>query len=263
MSKGESGPAGDTGAPWRGRETRLEHFVAPLQPLPPFAPSPRGQSLGQRGEQVQRHRLDHCHPCVAAAAAFAAFAPFASFAPHVPTFAWLSPHARTRPTWLRRFPSRPAVLSFVINVFIVAVFAEAFYNKPDIDASDIDLLHSVRGARPHVTFSQRTHARVPLPLSFPTPPPPSLAHHLTLHGLASSQGEALEKIYGKAFKYIWALGLLAAGQSSTMTGTYAGVSRSNCAFLSHGCCCRPCPFHRRRDSHAVPHRVPPRRQVNL
>jgi len=33
---------------------------------------------------------------------------------------------------------------------------------------------------------------------------------------------ALELVFGKAAKYIWAVGLLAAGQSSTMTGTYAG-----------------------------------------
>ena len=28
--------------------------------------------------------------------------------------------------------------------------------------------------------------------------------------------------FGNSSKYIWAIGLLAAGQSSTMTGTYAG-----------------------------------------
>jgi natural resistance-associated macrophage protein len=33
---------------------------------------------------------------------------------------------------------------------------------------------------------------------------------------------ALQTVFGDASKYIWALGLLAAGQSSTMTGTYAG-----------------------------------------
>lgn len=33
---------------------------------------------------------------------------------------------------------------------------------------------------------------------------------------------ALEGLYGDGAKYIWALGLLAAGQSATMTGTYAG-----------------------------------------
>lgn len=33
---------------------------------------------------------------------------------------------------------------------------------------------------------------------------------------------ALQLSFGKSAKYIWAIGLLAAGQSSTMTGTYAG-----------------------------------------
>lgn len=34
--------------------------------------------------------------------------------------------------------------------------------------------------------------------------------------------DALSDAFGKNAKYIWAVGLLAAGQSSTMTGTYAG-----------------------------------------
>ena len=35
-------------------------------------------------------------------------------------------------------------------------------------------------------------------------------------------GEYLECKFGSALKYIWAIGILAAGQSSTMTGTYSG-----------------------------------------
>jgi natural resistance-associated macrophage protein len=35
-------------------------------------------------------------------------------------------------------------------------------------------------------------------------------------------GQYLGRTYGPAMVYIWALGLLAAGQSSTMTGTYTG-----------------------------------------
>ena len=34
--------------------------------------------------------------------------------------------------------------------------------------------------------------------------------------------DALSSTFGNGAKYIWAIGLLAAGQSSTMTGTYAG-----------------------------------------
>lgn len=37
-----------------------------------------------------------------------------------------------------------------------------------------------------------------------------------------SASYALQDNFGDASKYIWAIGLLAAGQSSTMTGTYAG-----------------------------------------
>lgn len=33
---------------------------------------------------------------------------------------------------------------------------------------------------------------------------------------------ALQDSFGNSAKYIWAVGLMAAGQSSTMTGTYAG-----------------------------------------
>lgn len=45
-------------------------------------------------------------------------------------------------------------------------------------------------------------------------------------GLANA-GEYLQQEYGGGFfpiLYIWAIGLLAAGQSSTMTGTYTGTS---------------------------------------
>jgi len=38
----------------------------------------------------------------------------------------------------------------------------------------------------------------------------------------SSGGVFLGCEFGEAAMYIWALGILAAGQSSTMTGTYAG-----------------------------------------
>ncbi|CAM9277505.1 unnamed protein product, partial [Discosporangium mesarthrocarpum] len=38
----------------------------------------------------------------------------------------------------------------------------------------------------------------------------------------SSAGNSLRATLGGATKYVWAVGLLAAGQSSTMTGTYAG-----------------------------------------
>ncbi|MCO5608493.1 hypothetical protein L7F22_062704 [Adiantum nelumboides] len=69
-------------------------------------------------------------------------------------------------------------ISFIINVFVVSVFAKAFFGT--------DIAESI--------------------------------------GLANA-GQYLQAQYGGGFfpiLYIWAVGLLAAGQSSTMTGTYAG-----------------------------------------
>ncbi|XP_072019853.1 natural resistance-associated macrophage protein 2-like isoform X3 [Amphiura filiformis] len=63
-------------------------------------------------------------------------------------------------------------ISFLINLFVVAVFAAAFFGKDD----------------------------------------PSLIN----------AGHWIHEKYGNALKIIWGVGLLAAGQSSTMTGTYAG-----------------------------------------
>lgn len=69
-------------------------------------------------------------------------------------------------------------VSFIINVFVVTVFAKAFFGT--------EMAESI--------------------------------------GLANA-GEYLQEKYGGGYfpiLYIWAIGLLAAGQSSTMTGTYAG-----------------------------------------
>uniref|UniRef100_A0A7S1VBS6 Natural resistance-associated macrophage protein n=1 Tax=Sexangularia sp. CB-2014 TaxID=1486929 RepID=A0A7S1VBS6_9EUKA len=68
------------------------------------------------------------------------------------------------------------LVSFIINLFVVSVFAEAFHNERD--------------------------------------------EHLDI-GL-SQAGHKLGARYGPVALYVWAIGLLAAGQSSTMTGTYAG-----------------------------------------
>jgi NRAMP (natural resistance-associated macrophage protein)-like metal ion transporter len=67
------------------------------------------------------------------------------------------------------------LISFIINMFVVCVFAEGFFGTSD--ASDIGLHNA---------------------------------------------GDYLNNKYGSFALYIWAIGLLAAGQSSTMTGTYAG-----------------------------------------
>ncbi|CAO2624970.1 Natural resistance-associated macrophage protein 1 [Lemmus lemmus] len=64
-------------------------------------------------------------------------------------------------------------VSFIINLFVIAVFGQAFYQQTNEEA-------------------------------------------------VSHAGVILGCLFGPAALYIWAVGLLAAGQSSTMTGTYAG-----------------------------------------
>lgn len=46
--------------------------------------------------------------------------------------------------------------------------------------------------------------------------------HLIVRGCVCVQGVVLGCFFGPAALYIWAIGILAAGQSSTMTGTYSG-----------------------------------------
>lgn len=57
-----------------------------------------------------------------------------------------------------------------------------------------------------------------LSLSCPCPPAGEALQDIGLE----NAGQYLGRTYGPAMVYIWALGLLAAGQSSTMTGTYTG-----------------------------------------
>lgn len=70
------------------------------------------------------------------------------------------------------------VVSFIINLFVTAVFAKSFYGTPEAESIGL-----------------------------------------------SNAGQLLQEKYGGGLfpiLYIWAIGLLAAGQSSTITGTYAG-----------------------------------------
>lgn len=49
-----------------------------------------------------------------------------------------------------------------------------------------------------------------------------LSKQVTTSLSLSPQGVVLGCYFGPAALYIWAVGILAAGQSSTMTGTYSG-----------------------------------------
>ncbi|KAI1891082.1 hypothetical protein AGOR_G00160240 [Albula goreensis] len=89
-------------------------------------------------------------------------------------------------------------VSFLINVFVVAVFAEAFYGKKNYEVSEM----CNKTGSPHTDL-------------FPVA-------NTTLEVDIYKGGVVLGCYFGPAALYIWAVGILAAGQSSTMTGTYSG-----------------------------------------
>ncbi|MGH0176989.1 UNVERIFIED_CONTAM: hypothetical protein FKN15_013655 [Acipenser sinensis] len=89
-------------------------------------------------------------------------------------------------------------ISFLINVFVVAVFAEAFYGRTNEEVHDVC-----------------TNSSSPYSNLFPL-------NNQTLEVDIYKGGVVLGCFFGPAALYIWAVGILAAGQSSTMTGTYSG-----------------------------------------
>lgn len=91
-------------------------------------------------------------------------------------------------------------VSFVINVFVVSVFAHGLYGKKNQDIVDMCTNSSL--------IDEATKA---------FDPPTEL-----VDGDLYKGGIFLGCAFGVAALYIWAVGILAAGQSSTMTGTYAG-----------------------------------------
>ncbi|XP_050293808.1 protein Malvolio-like isoform X2 [Anthonomus grandis grandis] len=93
-------------------------------------------------------------------------------------------------------------VSLIINIFVLAVFAHGLYNKTNKEVHDSCLKY------PSIDASV-----------FPSTGPE--ANELVDSDLYNG-GIFLGCTYGLAAMYIWAVGILAAGQSSTMTGTYAG-----------------------------------------
>jgi len=89
-------------------------------------------------------------------------------------------------------------VSFIINVFVVSVFAEGLYGKTNADVYKMCILNN------------NSHSdQIP-------------NNNLTFEADIYKGGIFLGCQYQSPAMYIWALGILAAGQSSTMTGTYAG-----------------------------------------
>ncbi|GCC19588.1 hypothetical protein chiPu_0018415 [Chiloscyllium punctatum] len=89
-------------------------------------------------------------------------------------------------------------VSFLINVFVVSVFAQAFYDKTNAQVHND-------------CFNQSGPYSNLFPLN-----------NRTFDVNIYKGGVVLGCYFGAAALYIWAIGILAAGQSSTMTGTYSG-----------------------------------------
>ncbi|XP_049624023.1 natural resistance-associated macrophage protein 1 [Suncus etruscus] len=90
-------------------------------------------------------------------------------------------------------------VSFFINLFVMAVFGQAFYQQTNQAAFNVC-----------ANSSLHDYAMI-----FPK-------NNLTVAVDIYQGGVILGCLFGPIALYIWAVGLLAAGQSSTMTGTYAG-----------------------------------------
>ncbi|KAL4221936.1 hypothetical protein ACF0H5_017988 [Mactra antiquata] len=89
-------------------------------------------------------------------------------------------------------------VSFLINVFVVSVFAEGFYGKNATTVYE----GCIANKNPHADVFNTTEEDINVDIF--------------------KGGVFLGCQFGLAAMYIWAVGILAAGQSSTMTGTYTG-----------------------------------------
>ncbi|XP_072179697.1 natural resistance-associated macrophage protein 2-like [Diadema setosum] len=92
------------------------------------------------------------------------------------------------------------LISFIINLFVVAVFAEGLYHKTNSELHD-------KCVENHLDRYVDIF-----------PDNDTLVENVDLY----KGGVFLGCQYGSPALYIWAIGILASGQSSTMTGTYAG-----------------------------------------
>ncbi|XP_074047475.1 natural resistance-associated macrophage protein 1 [Macrotis lagotis] len=90
------------------------------------------------------------------------------------------------------------LVSFIINLFVMAVFGQAFYQHTN-----------------QTVYEVCANGKLPSYATF-------LKDNQTVTPDIYQGGVILGCFFGPAMLYIWAVGILAAGQSSTMTGTYAG-----------------------------------------
>jgi len=100
-------------------------------------------------------------------------------------------------------------VSFIINVFVVSVFAEGFYGQT------LEHLNSTASA-----FYENVLESDPPYSIFPLENQDGNSTDVSVDIFKG--GVFLGAEYGLPAYYIWAVGIFAAGQSSTMTGTYSG-----------------------------------------
>ena len=97
-------------------------------------------------------------------------------------------------------------VSFIINVFVVCVFAAAFFHDPrkiiDLDTCRYPNFTEINTTGLNGSYSEDEYEPLQVDLY--------------------KGGLYLGCRFGEFATYIWAVGIFAAGQSSTMTGTYAG-----------------------------------------
>ncbi|CAM9921466.1 unnamed protein product, partial [Pylaiella littoralis] len=99
------------------------------------------------------------------------------------------------------------LVAFLINLAVVSTFAKQFYDETCATAS----VASACFVGDSIDLSQPSYGACDTDGT-------GLCQEIGLSAAAA----ALQGTLGSSAKYIWAIGLLAAGQSSTMSGTYAG-----------------------------------------
>jgi len=115
-------------------------------------------------------------------------------------------------------------ISFLVNLFVISVFASAFSNKVnhgDNNNTGLDPIFHQCNAERYPSLVENSSAGLYHPCSGEECVCDGGNIDLLNAGccLGAKFGQQNED---SSIKYIWAVGLLAAGQSSTMTGTYAG-----------------------------------------
>ena len=118
------------------------------------------------------------------------------------------------------------LFSFIINVSVICVFATAFFNSNCAQTPHVQTACVPFSNRPIYDFHDGTICPV-LNGTIPASCPTCILSSTKTHGYCQSiglsdAGDAISHVLGTSARTVWAIGLLASGQASTMTGTFAG-----------------------------------------